>query len=72
MRTYSLDLEGTIAMTRRLLTALLMAALVLCGGAPHMLLAQTPPSAVTGPATASQMVEQGTRHILDTLNTRRA
>jgi len=66
----SLDLEGTIAMTRRLLNALLMAALVLCG-ASHTLLAQTTPATVTGPATASQTVEQGTQRILGTLNTRR-
>jgi len=59
-------------MTRRLLTALLMVALVLYGGASHMLLAQTTLTTVTGPATASEMVELNTGRILDTLNTRRA
>jgi len=37
-----------------------------------MLLAQTTLTVVTGPATASQMIELNTRRIFDTLNTRRA
>jgi len=50
--------------------ALLMA-LILCTGAPNVLLAQTTPPA-DAPVSASRMIEQGTQRILDTLNTRRA
>jgi len=57
---------------RRLPLALLMSLLMLSAGASHMLLAQTTPTVQATPASASQMIEQGTQRILDTLNTRRA
>jgi len=61
---------------RQFLIALLMTALILSAGASHMLLAQTKLTVATGSGvgsgTASQMIEQGTRRIFDTLSTRRA
>jgi len=69
-RSLSPVLEGTIAVNLRFPMALLLA-LFLCAGTPNVLLAQTTPAADSS-ASASQLIEQGTQRILDTLNIRHA